>query len=208
MKMRLAVPVLAVFFAMPAAHAQTTAAKAAEGALKIGVVNMSEIIAGTAEGKQAAAELQSQFAPRQNELANLQKQVEDDQTRLRQGQTTLSDDEKARLQRESDALTRSYQRKQQEASDDLTAAQQEVVDRIGRKAVDILGKYGNDNGYGAILDTSSQQTTVVFAATKNDITQDIIRIYDQTYPVKAGAGATTSKPAAPKPAPATPPKQP
>jgi len=205
MKMRLAVSVLAVFFAMPAAHAQAAAAKAAEGAAKIGVVNMSEIIAGTAEGKQAAAELQSQFAPRQNELQNLQKQVEDDQTRLRTGQTTLSDDEKARIQRESDALTRSYQRKQQEDSDDLTAAQQEVVDRIGRKAVDILGKYGNENGFAAILDTSSQQTTVVFAATKNDITQEIIRIYDQTYPVKAGAAATTPKPATPKPAP---PKQP
>jgi outer membrane protein len=208
MKMRLAVPVLAVFLAMSGAHAQTTAAKASDAGAKIGIVNMSEIIAGTAEGKQAAAELQSQFAPRQNELQNLQKQVEDDQTRLRTGQTTLSDDEKARIQRESDVLTRSYQRKQQEDSDDLTAAQQDVVDRIGRKAVDILGKYGNENGYAAILDTSSQQTTVVFAATKNDITQDIIRIYDQTYPVKAGATTAAPKPTTPKPAAAAPPKQP
>jgi outer membrane protein len=197
-----------VFFAMSGAHAQTTAAKASDAGAKIGIVNMSEIIAGTAEGKQAAAELQSQFAPRQSELQNLQKQVEDDQTRLRTGQTTLSDDEKARIQRESDVLTRSYQRKQQEDSDDLTAAQQDVVDRIGRKAVDILGKYGNENGYAAILDTSSQQTTVVFAATKNDITQDIIRIYDQTYPVKAGAATTAPKPTTPKPAAAAPPKQP
>ena len=208
MKMRLAVPVLAVFFAISGAHAQATAAHAAEGASKIGVVNMSEIIAGTAEGKQAAAELQSQFAPRQNELQNLQKQVEDDQTRLRTGQTTLSDEEKARIQRESDNLTRSYQRKQQEDSDDLTAAQQDVVERIGRKAVDILGKYGNENGYAAILDTSSQQTSVVFAATKNDITQDIIRIYDQTYPVKAGNASAPPKPSTPKPAPAAPAKQP
>ena len=208
MKMRLAVPVLAIFFAISGAHAQATAAHAAEGVSKIGVVNMSEIIAGTAEGKQAAAELQSQFAPRQNELQNLQKQVEDDQTRLRTGQTTLSDDEKARIQRESDNLTRSYQRKQQEDSDDLTAAQQDVVERIGRKAVDILGKYGNENGYAAILDTSSQQTTVVFAAVKNDITQDIIRIYDQTYPVKAGSASAPPKSPTPKPAPAAPAKQP
>jgi outer membrane protein len=208
MKMRLAVPVLAVFFAVSGAHAQATATKAAEASTKIGVVNMSEIIAGTAEGKQAAAELQSQFAPRQNELANLQKQAEDDQTRLRTGQTTLSDDEKARIQRESETLARKFQREQQEDQDDLTAAQQDVVDRIGRKAVDILSKYGNENGYAAILDTASQQTTVVFAATKNDVTQDIIRIYDQTYPVKAAGAATTPKPSASKPAPASPPKQP
>lgn len=199
MKMRLVLPAVAIFLTMSAAHAQTTAAHAADAAGKIGVVNMSEIISGTAEGKQAAAELQSQFAPRQVELQNLQKQVEDDQTHLRTGQTTLSDDEKARIQRESDNLTRTIQRKQQEDQDDLTAAQQDVVDRIGRRAVDILSKYGNDNGFAAILDTSSQQTTVVYAAAKVDLTQDIIRIYDQTYPVKA-AGATAPKPSATRPA--------
>jgi Skp family chaperone for outer membrane proteins len=188
---------------MSAAHAQSTAAHPTDAPSKIGIVNMSEIISGTAEGKQAAAELQSQFAPRQLELQKLQQQVEDDQTRLRTGQTTLSDDEKARITRESDTVTRTIQRKNQEDQDDLTAAQQDVVDRIGRRAVDILSKYGNDNGYAAILDTSSQQTTVVFAGKNNDITQDIIRIYDQTYPVKAAAAATP-KPSTPKPTPAKP----
>ncbi len=198
MKMRLAIPVVAVLLVMSTAKAQT-AASHADAPTKIGVVNMSEIISQTAEGKAAAAQLQSQFAPRQTELQNIQKQAEDDQTRLRTGQTTLSDDEKARIQRESDLLTRTFQRKQQEDSDDLSEAQQDVVNTIGRKAVDILNKYGNENGYAAILDTSSQQTTVVYASNKNDLTQEIIRMYDQAYPVKAAA-TTTPKPATPKPA--------
>lgn len=199
MKMRLAVPVVAVLLTMSAAKAQT-AATHADAPTKIGIVNMSEIISETAEGKQAAAQLQSQFAPRQTELQNIQKQAEDDQVRLRTGQTTLSDDEKARIQREIDLLSRTLQRKQQEDSDDLSEAQQDVVNTIGRKAVDILNKYGTDNGYAAILDASSQQTTVVYASTKNDLTQEIIRMYDQAYPVKASSSTTTPKPATPKPA--------
>jgi outer membrane protein len=203
--MRLAIPVVAVFLTMSAAQAQSTAAHAAETASKIGIVSMQDVIAGTAEGKQAAALLQSQFAPRQTELQNIQKQIEDDQTRLRNGQTTLNDDEKARIQREGEVLNRTLQRKNQEDQDDLTEAQQDVVNTIGRKVVDILAKYGKENGYAAILDGSSQQTPVVYAAQANDITQDIIRIYDQTYPVKAAASAP--KPVAPKPTtPATPAK--
>ena len=103
---------------------------------KVGVINVQVAITSTAEGKQAAAELQSKFAPRQTELDNMRKQLDDLQTRLRTGQTTLSDDEKARLAREGDVLTRTYQRKQQEAQDDFNDEQQEVVNRIGRKMMD------------------------------------------------------------------------
>jgi len=199
MKIRLAVPALAIFLLMPAAWAQSSGASASA---KIGVINVQVAITSTADGKQAAAELQSKFAPRQAELENMRKEMDDLQTRLRTGQTTLSDDEKARLAREGDQLNRSYQRKQQEAQDDFNDEQQDVVNRIGRKMVAIMDKYSRDNGYAVILDTSAQQTPVVYAAPQNDVTQDIIRLYDEGNPVKAAAsgGASSSpRPAAPRP---------
>jgi outer membrane protein len=198
MKIRLAVPALAILLAMPAAWAQSSGASASAPA-KVGVINVQVAITSTADGKQAAAELQSKFAPRQAELENMRKQMDDLQTRLRTGQTTLSDDEKARLAREGDQLNRSYQRKQQEAQDDFNDEQQDVVNRIGRKMVAIMDKYSRDNGYAVILDTSAQQTPVVYAAPQNDVTQDIIRLYDEANPVKSGA-SSSPKPAAPKPA--------
>lgn len=203
MKMRAAVPALAALLMTPLAWGQASSA-GAQSPMKVGVISIQAAIAGTAEGKQAAAELQSQFAPRTTELQNLQKQIEDLRARLQNGQTTLSDEEKARLQREGDTLTRTFQRKQQDFQDDTNDAQQEVVNRIGRKMIDVLNKYSKDNGYSVILDASSQQTPVIYAANQIDVTQDIIRLYDQAYPVKA---ATTSAPApkpAPKPASATP----
>ena len=207
MKIQAVVPVIAALLMTPAVWAQA-AAPAAAG--KLGVINIQAAIASTAEGKQAAAELQSQFTPRMNELQNLQKQIEDVRNRLQAGQSTLSDEEKARLQREGDTLTRTYQRKQQELQDDTNDAQQDVVNRIGRKLVDILNKYSKDNAYAIVLDDSSQQTPVIYAANQIDVTQDIIRLYDQSYPVKnAGATTPTAPRTAPKPAPGTPaaPKQ-
>jgi outer membrane protein len=188
MKNRLAGPALAALLVVPAAvWTQTATPPSAVG--KLGVIDVQVAIQTTGEGKQAAAELQSQFAPRQTEIANLQKQMEDVQTRGRTGQTTLSDDEKARLERTFEQLQRSTQRKTQEAQDDFTEAQREVVDRIGRKMIDVLGKYSRDNGYSVILDRSGQSSPVIFAANSVDVTQDIIRLYDQAYPAKTGATA-------------------
>src|SRR5271154_5885571 len=197
MKIRAVVPVLAALLMTPAVWAQA----AAPAGSKVGVINVQAAIASTAEGKQAAAELQSQFAPRTTELQNLQKQIEDLRGRLQTGQSTLSDEEKARLSREGDQLTRTFQRKQQEFQDDTNDAQQDVVNRIGRKLVDVLEKYAKDNSYSIVLDDSSQQTPVLYAANPIDVTQDIIRLYDQSYPVKTGTTAAP-KPA-PRPAPAT-----
>jgi outer membrane protein len=209
MKMRFAVPALAAFLMVPATWAQTGGASAVAAASKVGVIDVQVAITSTAEGKQAAAELQSQFAPRQTELSNMQKQMEDIQTRLRTGQTTLSDDEKARLQREGEQLQRTFQRRSQDAQDDFNEAQREIVDRIGRRMIDVLSKYARDNSFSVILDRSGQTSPVIFAANSIDVTQDIIRLFDQSYPAKAGA-TTPKAPAqqrAPAPKPATPPQQ-
>ncbi|MGD0404073.1 MAG: OmpH family outer membrane protein [Candidatus Acidiferrales bacterium] len=200
MKIRFGIPAMAALLMVPAVWAQSNGA----AAVKVGVISVQAAIQSTAEGKQAAAELQSQFAPRQTELDNLRKQIEDLQTRLRTTSNTLSDEEKARLAREGDQLTRSYQRKQQESQDDYTEAEREVVDRIGRKMIDVLDKYSKDNGYAVILDTSAQNTPVIYASNTIDVTQDIIKLFDQSYPVKSAAAPrpTTPRPATPKPAPA------
>ncbi|HUO35449.1 MAG TPA: OmpH family outer membrane protein [Candidatus Acidoferrum sp.] len=200
MKIRMAIPALGILMAVPAAWAQA-GGSATAAPIKVGVLNVQVAITSTAEGKQAASELQSQFAPRQTELDNLRKQIEDLQTRLRTGQATLSDDEKARLAHEGDQLTRTYQRKQQDSQDDFNEAQQEVVNRIGRKMIDVLNKYARDNGYAVIFDSSAQNSPVVYASNQVDLTQEIIRLYDQSYPLKASGTAPgqTSKPPVSRP---------
>jgi outer membrane protein len=196
-----------------AAQAQTAAPGAATAG-KIGVINVRQAIASTAEGKQAGAELQSQFAPRQNELEGLNKQINDLRSRLEAGQGKLNPEEATRLQREGEVKARQAQRKQDEYQEDVNAAQAEVFDRIGRKMIDVLDRYARENGYVVILDSSAQNTPILFASTNIDVTQDIVRLYDQAYPVKGGAPASTGpapkpatqKPVAPPPA-AKPPQQ-
>jgi outer membrane protein len=113
------------------------------------------------------------------------------------------------LQREGEQLQRTFQRRSQDAQDDFNEAQREIVDRIGRRMIDVLSKYARDNAFSVILDRSGQTSPVIFAANSVDVTQDIIRLFDQSYPAKAAA-TTPKAPAqqrAPAPKPATPPQQ-
>src|SRR6202050_5137302 len=205
MKIRFGVPALATLLMLPTVWAQSNGAAASPA--KVGVISVQGAIQSSAEGKQAAAELQSQFAPRQTELDNLRKQIEDLQTRLRTTSNTLSDEEKARLAREGEQLTRTYQRKQQDSQDDFNEAEGEIVDRIGRKMIDILDKYSKENGYSVVLDTLAQNTPEIYAAKTVDVTQDIIKLYDQSYPVKNAAAARPSTPRSTTPKPAAPAQQ-
>lgn len=213
MRIRFATVIVAVMMVLPAARAQTGSTVAPA---KVGILNVQAAIASTEEGKQAATQLQAQFAGRQAELEQLSKDIDDLRTRLRNGASTLSDDEKARLAQQGDQKSRMLQRRQQDLQDDGQEAQRDVFDRIGRKMVTILDRYAKDNAYALVVDSSAQSTTVVYAAPQVDITQEVVRLYDQAYPVKsAGATSTTprssaapSRPASSAPRSTAPPQKP
>jgi outer membrane protein len=177
------------------------AAGAAAPVKSVGIINLRGAIGNTAEGKQASAELQSQFAPRSAEIDNMTKQISDLQQKLQAGQGKLSQEEETRLTAEGQRLTQRLDRRRSDFQEDASAAQQEVLERIGRKMVDVLDRYARENGFSVVLDTSGQNSPILYASNQIDVTQDIIRLYDQAYPVKTGA---TPKPAATAPKPATP----
>ncbi len=164
--------------------APTSAGSAIAG--KVGVLNVRQAIVATSEGKQASSELQGQFTSRQTELENLNKQLADISQRLQANGDKLSPEEATRLQRQGEALQKQLTRKKEDYQEDVNASQQEVIDRIGRKMMDVLDRYATSNGI--------------------DVTPDIIKLYDQAYPAKASAAAP--KPAASRPAASTTPKPP
>lgn len=190
--------------------AQGGATGPATASVKIGLLNVRGAIVTTAEGKQASAQMQSQFAPQQSELQDLQKQIQDLQTQLATGARTLSAEEQARLQRRGQLLVSQSQRKQDDLNESVNVAQQDIFESIGGKLGDIVDKYGRDNNYSLILDVSAQSSPVIFNATPLDITDEIVRLYDRAHPLGAGAPAAAPAPATPgQPArPATPPATP
>ena len=104
--------------------------------------------------------------------------------------------------RDIDQKTKSLNRDTEDAQAELDQEQGKIMQELGQRIMAVIDKYSKDKGYSLILDVSSQQTPVLFAANDIDITSDIVKLYDQNAPA-AGAPSTppTSRtaPSAPKP---------
>jgi outer membrane protein len=197
-KIRAILPLMAAaaFSFAPAALAQAGAPPT-----KIRVMDMRAAIVGTAEAKADVAQLQSQFAPQQAQMESLNKQIDELARKLQAGTNTLSEEEKARLTRTGQMLQSQYKRASDQLEEQSNAAQQDMVDGIGRKMMDLVETYAKENGLDFVLTSSADSLGVLYKAPNMDVTQDIVKLYDQKYPVK-GAPAAAPKPATPPVTPA------
>jgi len=201
----LAVPAL-LFLAAATVWGQGAPPAAPGGTLpKIAIVDIRAAMLSTGEGKQMAAEIQSQFSAKQADLDNMRKNLEDIQTRLNNGRQTLGDEERVRLERQGQRLQQQLQRRQEEYQQDFNDAQQDAIDKLGRKMGDVISRYARENGLMMVMDA---QMCNIYCSNQLDVTQDIIRLYDQANPVKTGAAPGRPAPARPGQPASNPPAKP
>jgi Skp family chaperone for outer membrane proteins len=186
----------AVSFA-PAVMAQGGAAPT-----KFKVMDMRSAIIATAEARAAGAQLQSQFASQNAAIEGIQKQMDDIQKQGTAGANTLSEDAKEKMRRQYGLLQNQLKRASEQLDEQSQAAQADIVDGIGRKMMDLVETYAKENGLDCVLNSSSDSIGVLYKATTLDVTQEIVKLYDQKYPVK---GAPAAAPATKPTTPATPP---
>lgn len=179
------------------ATTQAPASSSAAAPNKIAVLDIQAAIVNTAEGKNEAAAMQSSFAAKQSELDGIRKRIEDVEKKLQAGANTLSDDEKARMSAQDQLYQHELQRKSDQFNEEANAARAEILDRIGRKVMEVVDRYARENALGLVVDSSGQTNPVLYRAAQLDITTEIVKLYDQQYPVKSAASAP------PKPAPQT-----
>jgi len=184
---------------------------------KVGIINIQSAIVSTKDGQKAAGEIQSRFNPKKAELDKRQGDITQLQDQLNRGRNTLSEDARQKLVREIDVKTKALNRDTEDARAELDQEEQKIMNELGGRIMLVIDKYAKDNSFSVILDVSSPQNPVIFAATGNDITKDVIDLYDRNAPAAASAPSSgapsapgTQRPPATRPIvpPATPkPKQ-
>ena len=145
---------------------------------KVGIINIQSAIVSTKDGQKAAGEIQSRFNPKKAELDKRQGDITQLQDQLNRGRNTLSEDARAELDQE----------------------EQKIMSELGGRIMLVIDKFAKDNGFSVILDVSSPQNPVIFAATGIDITKDVIDLYDRNAPAATSApSGAPSAPAAQRP---------
>ncbi len=223
MKKRVVLCGLASWLALAGgAWSQTPASANAPAGVKVGIINIQRAIVESTEGKKAAEDLTKRFTPKKNDLQKKQDEVARLQKQLEDGKNTLSDEARANLLRELERKTKEFNRDNDDANSDFQQAEAQLINTIGQKVLKVIDEYARKHAYDVILDVSPPQSNVLWATNRIDITDEIITAYNAASGGAAsgagtpsgaatapGGGTTTPRAPAPKPPapkPATPPR--
>ena len=175
-----------------------TYAQGGPAGTKVGIINIQNAIFSTRDGQKAIADLQAKFEPTRSRLVKKQADLDAAKAKVSQGANAMSADQKEKLVRDIDQMTKSLNRDTEDAQAESEQEQGKIMQELGQRVMAVVNKYSKDHSFSLIMDVSSQQTPVLFADPAIDITGDIIKLYDANSP---GPVSSTPPAAAPKPAP-------
>jgi outer membrane protein len=168
---------LVVGFFPPAAWAQ--------GALKIGVVDVRRVIAETEVGKQMREKFRSEITKVETELRQEKQELERMKTDLDKTEVLLRAEEKRELERRFQRRYRDYMQGMQDAQQELREREMELTREILGVVQDLVEEIGKKEGFTLIF----EQSRTLYAGEAIDITKKIIELYDQRRAKPATAGS-------------------
>ena len=147
-------------------------------AQKTAVINSQKAVLETAEIKKAQLDLEAKFKPRQDRIAQLQKDLQTIQSQLQSGKLNATGEQE--LNAEGTKKQRDLQRLQQDLQDDVNLERNDILQRSGTRMQDVVKKMAEEKGLDIVIDT----TNVVFYKPAFDLTAEAVTAYNKTYPVK------------------------
>jgi len=161
---------------------------------KIGVVEFQRLILESPQGKAAMESMRAEFAPRERTLQAQGQAVKAKEEKLQKDGATMSEEQRARAEKELRDGARDFERARGELQDDETARRNEELSRLQRTIVEEVRTYGKAQGYDLIL----EQQAVLYNAGASDITPAVLSA------LQAHGGSAAPKAATP---PAKPPSK-
>ena len=160
---------------------------------KIGVVDPQRLMEESPQGKAMFESMRAEFAPRQRTLEAQGQAVKAKQEKLQKDAATMTEEQRARAEKELRDSMRDLERARGEAQDDYNARRNEELSRLQRTLGEEVRTYAKAQNFDVVLSGES----VVYATPALDITPAILTALQ-------ARSATSSASAKPAPAPAKP----
>ena len=157
--------------------------------VKVATIFAQNAIISTQEGQKASAALTAKYAPKKDEFAQKQTELQSLRDQLKRGQATMSADARARLNQAIDAKNKELQRLGEDSQDALEQEEGAMLQQLGEKLLGVIQEYASRNGYAAVFDVSIPNGPVLWGSPSVDITNEIVKLYDQAHPVAPAPAA-------------------
>lgn len=154
----------------------------AQQTTKIGVVNANEVLEKSAEGKRIIAQLEDKNKKNQNDIAKLDDEIRNLQTKLNTQRLTLT--QEAMMNLNSDIERKQTQRKRfaEDSNREMNELSARLFQKIQNELIPIIQQIGKDMNLDVIFDLS-QSGTLYFNPTI-DLTEEVIKRYDASKAAK------------------------
>ncbi|MFQ6070653.1 MAG: OmpH family outer membrane protein [Candidatus Aminicenantales bacterium] len=140
------------------------------------VINSQKVLEESVEGKRVIAQLQEKDQKTQNELAKMDEEIRQLETKLNTQRLTLS--QESILQLTSDLERKRTERKRhaEDALRDFQELQLRLYNRLQNELLPIIKQIGKEKGFKIIFDLS--KSGAVYWDEAIDITDEVIKRYD------------------------------
>ena len=139
--------------------------------LKIGVVSAARVSAEAPQAEAARLKLEREFAPRDQELVAMQKEVREMEERLTRDGAVMKEADQRSLEREIVSRKREIRRMQDEFREDFNMRRNEELSQLQRRIIETIQKLAKDEKFDLILSDG-----VIYASDKVDITARVIEL--------------------------------
>ena len=133
------------------------------------------------QAKAAQSGLETEFAPREQELLSLQKDIRALEDRLARDSAVMSETESSKLERDILAKRRDLKRSQDEFRDDLNIRKNEVLSKLQRQMYDATVGLAKEKKFDIILGQG-----VVYSNDSVDITDQVLEKLKKEFKASGG----------------------
>lgn len=145
------------------------AAQAASAEVKVGFVNVAKVLELAPQAEAARNRIEKEFAPRDRELLQQQKDVRSLEDRLVKNAAVLSESERQRNETEIRAAKRELRRAQDEFREDLNLRRSQELSKLQQKVTEVIQVLAKAEEYDLIVSDG-----VIFAGKRVEITDKIL----------------------------------
>ena len=150
---------------------------------KIGFVRAERAVASTKEGKAVLSQLDEWTNQQQAHLQQMRDQLTKLEEEIQQKRTVASEDALKNLQDQDIALRRRLEDEARKLNRQLDEKQNEILRPVAEKLNAVVTDYAKANGFDAVFIWKDR--TLIYLADSADLTDIVIRLYDERFPVAA-----------------------
>jgi outer membrane protein len=154
----------------------------AQGAPRIGYVDLQRALNESDVGKKAKEEFKVQVDKLQAQLKKQKDEIDNLKDQLEKKSLVMKEEERSNLEEDYRRKLRDFERNYKDSQADLQKKDNELTGAIIHDLQDVIRSYGERENYTLIFEGGS--AAVLYGAKSADLTDAIIHEYDGSHPAK------------------------